>query len=197
MCCIRYYMYRNGCEPEYAFGTDSHGYDLMLRLAGGLRLSLLLAVSVSFINFIIGACYGAIEGFYGGTADLIMERITGCTGQRAFHNRCNIVPDAPFRRGWRDTMLDLRVYTQRLDRLMLCAALVAVYNQGVFTGVMYGLRRMKDIFFPFIKSEYVKYPDYKHKKEAKKIKNYSFLFFTGLLLTIPAIYFMVRFYQIP
>ena len=72
-----------------------------------------------------------------------------------------------------------------------------VYNQGVFTGVMYGLRRMKDIFLPFIKSEYVKYPDYKHKKEAKKIKNYSFLFFTGLLLTIPAIYFMVRFYQIP
>ena len=80
---------------------------------------------------------------------------------------------------------------------MLCAALVAVYNQGVFTGVMYGLRRMKDIFLPFIKSKYVKYPDYKHKKEAKKIKNYSFLFFTGLLLTIPAIYFMVRFYQIP
>ena len=80
---------------------------------------------------------------------------------------------------------------------MLCAALVAVYNQGVFTGVMYGLRRMKDIFLPFIKSKYVKYPDYKHKREAKKIKNYSFLFFTGLLLTIPAIYFMVRFYQIP
>ncbi len=81
--------------------------------------------------------------------------------------------------------------------LMLCAALVAVYNQGVFTGVTYGLRRMKDIFLPFLKSEYVKYPDYKRKKEAKKIKNYSFLFFTGLLLTIPAIYFMIRFYQIP
>ena len=79
-----YYMYRNGCEPEYAFGTDSQGYDLMLRLAGGLRLSLLLAVSVSFINFIIGACYGAIEGFYGGTADLIMERITDILGNVPF-----------------------------------------------------------------------------------------------------------------
>ncbi len=84
MCCIRYYMYRNGCEPEYAFGTDSQGYDLMLRLAGGLRLGLLLAVSVSFINFIIGACYGAIEGFYGGTADLIMERITDILGNVPF-----------------------------------------------------------------------------------------------------------------
>ena len=72
-----WYRYQNGgAVPNYAFGTDSQGYDLMLRLAGGLRLSLLLAVSVSVINFIIGAAYGAIEGYYGGTTDLIMERIT-------------------------------------------------------------------------------------------------------------------------
>lgn len=81
--------------------------------------------------------------------------------------------------------------------LMLSAALVAVYNQGVFTGVMYGLRKLKDIFLPFIKSEYVKYGDYKRKKEEKKINHYSFLFFTGLLFMIPAIAFMVYFYQIP
>ena len=71
-----YYIYQNGFEPQYLFGTDSQGYDLMLRLAGGLRLSLLLAVSVSVINFIIGAFYGAIEGFYGGAVDLIMERFS-------------------------------------------------------------------------------------------------------------------------
>lgn len=79
-----YYRYMNGFEPDYIFGTDSQGYDLMLRLAGGLRLSLLLAVSVSIINFIIGACYGAIEGFYGGAADLIMERITDILGNVPF-----------------------------------------------------------------------------------------------------------------
>ena len=71
-----YYIYKNGFEPQYLFGTDSQGYDLMLRLAGGLRLSLLLAVSVSVINFIIGAAYGAIEGFYGGLTDLLMERVS-------------------------------------------------------------------------------------------------------------------------
>ncbi len=71
-----YYIYKNGFEPRYYFGTDSQGYDLMLRLAGGLRLSLLLAVSVSIINFIIGAVYGAIEGFYGGLTDLLMERVS-------------------------------------------------------------------------------------------------------------------------
>ncbi|MBP5295306.1 MAG: ABC transporter permease [Lachnospiraceae bacterium] len=71
-----YYIYKNGFEPRYYFGTDSQGYDLMLRLAGGLRLSLLLAVSVSIINFIIGAVYGPIEGFYGGLTDLLMERVS-------------------------------------------------------------------------------------------------------------------------
>lgn len=71
-----YYIYKNGFEPRYYFGTDSQGYDLMVRLAGGLRLSLLLAVSVSIINFIIGALYGATEGFYGGLVDLLMERVS-------------------------------------------------------------------------------------------------------------------------
>ena len=71
-----YYIYKNGFEPRYFFGTDSQGYDLMLRLSGGLRLSLLLAVSVSIINFLIGAAYGAIEGFYGGLTDLLMARVS-------------------------------------------------------------------------------------------------------------------------
>lgn len=71
-----YYRYVNGCEPEYIFGTDSQGYDLALRLAGGIRLSLLLAICVSAINLTIGAVYGAIEGYYGGAVDLILERIS-------------------------------------------------------------------------------------------------------------------------
>ena len=80
--------------------------------------------------------------------------------------------------------------------LMLSAALVAVYNQGIFTGVTYGLRRMKDILLPFLGTEYIKYPDYKARKEKKKVRHYSFLFFSGLLFTLPAVYFMIRFYQI-
>lgn len=80
--------------------------------------------------------------------------------------------------------------------LMLCAALVNVYNRGAFTGVTYSLRRTREILLPFIKSEYVKYPEYKRRKEKKKVKGYSFLFFTGLVLTIPAVYFMIRFYMV-
>ena len=71
-----YYRYtHDGNEPEFIFGTDSVGFDLAYRMAVGIRLSLILSVCIFAINFIIGACYGAIEGYYGGTADLIMEFI--------------------------------------------------------------------------------------------------------------------------
>ena len=70
-----YYIYKNGFEPNYIMGTDSQGYDLALRIADGIKLSLLIAVFVSVINFIIGAIYGAIEGYYGGAIDLAMERL--------------------------------------------------------------------------------------------------------------------------
>lgn len=71
-----YYIYKNGFEPNYLLGTDSSGYDLALRLASGIKLSLLIAICVSVINFIIGAVYGAVEGYYGGWVDIILERVT-------------------------------------------------------------------------------------------------------------------------
>lgn len=75
-----YYKFKNGFAPEYIFGTDSQGYDLALRMADGIRLSLLVAVCVSVINFVLGAMYGAVEGYYGGTVDIVMERIVEILG---------------------------------------------------------------------------------------------------------------------
>ena len=71
-----YYVYKNGFEPEYLLGTDSQGYDLSLRLAQGIQLSLLVAVAVSAINLTLGALYGAVEGYYGGAVDMTLERIS-------------------------------------------------------------------------------------------------------------------------
>ena len=71
-----YYRYLYGSEPNYFLGTDSQGYDFGLRIAGGIKLSLLFAISVSLINFFIGAMYGAVEGYYGGTVDIVLERIS-------------------------------------------------------------------------------------------------------------------------
>lgn len=71
-----YFRYVNGFDPVFLFGTNIYGQDIFTCLAAGARLSFLLAISVSLINFTIGAAYGAIEGYYGGTADIIMERIS-------------------------------------------------------------------------------------------------------------------------
>lgn len=71
-----YYEYQNGFEPNYLFGTNQHGQDILVCLASGAQLSLLLAISVSILNFFIGIIYGCIEGYYGGAVDLIMERIS-------------------------------------------------------------------------------------------------------------------------
>lgn len=79
-----YYRYLYGREPNYIFGTDSQGYSMIYRLASGVRLSLIIAVLVSAINFVIGAIYGAIEGYYGGTTDLVMERISDVLSQVPF-----------------------------------------------------------------------------------------------------------------
>lgn len=72
----KYFQYRYGFEPSFIFGTDTHGYDIFSRLASGARFSFILAILVSVVNLSIGAVYGAIEGYYGGAIDLIMERIS-------------------------------------------------------------------------------------------------------------------------
>ena len=71
-----YFTYKYGFEPYFLFGSSANGYDIFTRLAQGARFSLMFAVLVSAINLVIGAIYGAIEGYYGGTADLVMERIS-------------------------------------------------------------------------------------------------------------------------
>lgn len=71
-----YFTYKRGFQPAFPFGASDEGKDICLRLAKGIRFSLLLGVGVSLINFLIGLVYGAISGYYGGVADLIMERIT-------------------------------------------------------------------------------------------------------------------------
>ena len=71
-----YFQYRYGEPPSFLLGTTGMGQDILTRLASAARFSLVFAVCVSVINLFIGAVYGAIEGYYGGTVDLLMERFT-------------------------------------------------------------------------------------------------------------------------
>ncbi len=69
------FVFENGHEPSFIFGSNSHGQDIFVRLATGARLSLLLGLAVAVINITIGVFYGAVEGYYGSTSDLLMQRL--------------------------------------------------------------------------------------------------------------------------
>lgn len=75
-----YFQYLYDFEPRFIFGTNAQGYDIFSRLAKGARFSFIFAIVIAAINLTIGAIYGAIAGYYGGIADLVMERITDILG---------------------------------------------------------------------------------------------------------------------
>lgn len=79
-----YFQYRYGYEPSFLFGTNDKGQDILTRLAFGARFSFILAIGVSIVNLFIGTIYGAIEGYYGGVADLIMERFSDILAEVPF-----------------------------------------------------------------------------------------------------------------
>lgn len=70
-----WYEYQNGKQASFLFGADEYGYDICVRMAAGARLSLTVSVAAAVINLILGIIIGALEGYYGGTFDLLMERI--------------------------------------------------------------------------------------------------------------------------
>ncbi len=76
VCYYNYYQYKNGCEPNYIFGTNVHGQCLFTGIGVGARFSLIFAILVSAINLTIGAIYGAVQGYYGGAVDMLMDRIS-------------------------------------------------------------------------------------------------------------------------
>ena len=71
-----FFQYRYGHEASFIFGTNAFGQDIFTRLGGAARFSLIFAICISAINLVIGAIYGAIEGYYGGIIDLALERVS-------------------------------------------------------------------------------------------------------------------------
>mgnify|MGYP001118985071 FL=1 len=82
-CRINYYEYyvynhRNDGikKPLFLFGTTGDGQDILTCLASGARFSFIFAIAVAIVNMAVGAIYGAVEGYYGGKIDLVMERVS-------------------------------------------------------------------------------------------------------------------------
>lgn len=61
--------------PMFLLGTDESGRDLYSRIIYALRISLTIGLVGVFFTFILGCIFGGISGYYGGTADMIIQRV--------------------------------------------------------------------------------------------------------------------------
>ena len=129
-----YYKYNNGFYASHLLGTNQHGQDLLVCLASGARLSFLLAISVSLINFVIGVVFGSISGYYGGAIDLIMERIT------------DILSGVPF-------IVVATLFQMHLaDKVGTLACLLFAFVLTGWIGIAY---RVRTQFYRFKNQEYI------------------------------------------
>ncbi len=61
--------------PGHWLGTDAFGRDVFSRLLYGARTALLVGFSASLSGATLGAIVGVISAYFGGTADLLIQRV--------------------------------------------------------------------------------------------------------------------------
>jgi microcin C transport system permease protein len=61
-------------DATHILGTDDRGRDVFARLLYGFRISLSFALVLLLLEIVVGCIIGALQGYIGGTFDLIMQR---------------------------------------------------------------------------------------------------------------------------
>lgn len=59
---------------DHLLGTDDQARDVMARLIYGFRISVLFGLALTILSTVIGILAGAIQGYFGGVVDLMMQR---------------------------------------------------------------------------------------------------------------------------
>jgi microcin C transport system permease protein len=67
-------------DARHWLGTDDKGRDLLVRLIYGFRLSMVFALTVWALSFVLGVALGGIQGFFGGWVDFIGQRASEVWG---------------------------------------------------------------------------------------------------------------------
>ena len=55
-------------------GTDEEGRDILARLLYGIRLSMIFAVLLTVLSSVLGIFFGAVQGYFGGKVDILLQR---------------------------------------------------------------------------------------------------------------------------
>ena len=61
--------------PLFIMGSDNLGRDMFSRIVFAARVSLFIGLGGVLISFFLGILLGGISGFFGGTADLLIQRL--------------------------------------------------------------------------------------------------------------------------
>ena len=69
-------VWMEGGTAEYLLGTDALGRDILSRLIGGARTSLIVALVGLVIGGVLGGTAGIVAGYFGGRIDMIIMRLT-------------------------------------------------------------------------------------------------------------------------
>ena len=62
--------------PGHPFGIDAGGRDVCARVIHGMRIALLFGLLLAGSGLLFGVVVGAVEGYFGGAADLALQRFT-------------------------------------------------------------------------------------------------------------------------
>lgn len=60
---------------DNVLGTDDRGRDVLARLIYGFRVSVLFALALTLSGTVLGVLFGAVQGFFGGKFDLMVQRL--------------------------------------------------------------------------------------------------------------------------
>ena len=61
---------------EHPFGIDAGGRDVYARVVHGMRIALLFGLALALSGLVFGLVIGAVEGYFGGVADIVLQRLT-------------------------------------------------------------------------------------------------------------------------
>lgn len=74
---VNYDILRAPSPPSWhnLLGTDDQSRDVLARVIYGFRISILFALALTFFSSIVGVAMGAVQGYFGGKTDLILQRV--------------------------------------------------------------------------------------------------------------------------